>query len=456
MFSLYLSDLTQQDRQCIYNTIEAYLTITPHEVIGKLFTSLGSKIINPNENVEYIIDIACLFVPYIDISSVELLYKAIQPYFYSDNHSLQKRSIKLLSTMLSNHRVLVAQNIENILDMLNNTTLKSNSSKVLRLRLIEIIMKDIVDFDQHNKILSQLISEIIIATKENKKQRNLAISILRNEGIYYTTNNNMKMLIQFFLVGLTLDPHVVSCSLNALTIVIIYHEVEQTLFKDLISTSFELLESPHKEVISQALGFLKVLVRKIDLPILLELSQSVVKKLLSFSDENTRFKHTNEIKLVFTKLMRRIDPQEILKFVPGRYKKFVNAIRKLESQNQKKKENSKMVFEKKKKEEDEDEDLEINFNETENTPGTWIIEGKTDDDILDFLGTNANKHISLSNPNKTKKKRKYDETFEVDDTGRMIIEEEKEEEKLETEDSGEQIENPRKKARISKKERSSR
>jgi len=112
-----------------------------------------------------------------------------------------------------------------------------------------------------------------------------------------------------------------------------------------------------------------------------------------------------------------------------------------------------MVFEKKKKkkEEDEDEDLEINFNETENTPGTWIIEGKTDDDILDFLGTNANKHISLSNPNKTKKKRKYDETFEVDDTGRMIIEEEKEEEKLETEDSGEQIENPRKKARISKK-----
>jgi len=35
--------------------------------------------------------------------------------------------------------------------------------------------------------------------------------------------------------------------------------------------------------------------------------------------------------------MRRTDPQEILQYVPVKYKKFVNAIRKAEVKNQKKK-----------------------------------------------------------------------------------------------------------------------
>jgi len=150
--------------------------------------------------------------------------------------------------------------------------------------------------------------------------------------------------------------------------------------------------------------------------------------------------------------MRRVDPQEIMNYVPGRYKKFVNAIRKLENQNQKKKEKEYKMKIDKENEEDE-EDLNLKFNEVEDSSGTWIIEGKTDDDILDFLGTTANKHISLTNPNKTKKKRSFDESFEVDEEGRMIIEEEEEKddnEGLDSEDSNEQIENPKKKMRIDK------
>jgi len=139
------------------------------------------------------------------------------------------------------------------------------------------------------------------------------------------------------LIGLTLDPHVVACTLNSLRIILIYHEVNQ--LKDLITTSYELLESPHNEIVSESLGLLKVIVRKLELPILLEMIQGIIKKLLSFSDEKTRFKHTNEIKLVFTKLMRRVDHSEIMSLVPGRYRKFVNTIRRAEAQNQKKKEN---------------------------------------------------------------------------------------------------------------------
>jgi len=103
------------------------------------------------------------------------------------------------------------------------------------------------------------------------------------------------------------------------------------------------------------------------------------------------------------------------------------------------------------KEKEDEEDLDINIKEVEDSSGTWIIEGKTDDDILDFLETKANKHISLTNPNKSEK-RKYEESFEYDDEGRMIIEEEDEEigDDLQLEDSeDEEIEKPRKKLKLS-------
>jgi ribosomal RNA-processing protein 12 len=206
------------------------------------------------------------------------------------------------------------------------------------------------------------------------------------------------------------------------------------MMKNLINTCFQLLESEHREVVSQSLSLLKIIVRKVDIEVIKEMNQSITKKLLSFGkDLKSRFRYTNQIKLVFLKLMRRIDPQEVLQYVPVKYKKFVNIIRKAEVKNQKKKKDKFDRYNNKKLKEEiseEEDDIDINIDNSEDQIGTWISEGQSDDDILDFLASDAAKHITKTNPNR-KKKRKLEEEFKTDSEGRMIIEESDDDEIME-------------------------
>jgi len=90
----------------------------------------------------------------------------------------------------------------------------------------------------------------------------------------------------------------------------------------------------------------------------------------------------------------------------------------------------------------------------EDNTGTWIIEGKTDDDVLDFLASSANKHIVKKNPKKNNKRKLDDQEFEKDEQGRMIIEDEDDND-VDMEDSGEDedmiSENPPKRFKLSTK-----
>jgi len=173
--------------------------------------------------------------------------------------------------------------------------------------------------------------------KKQKKQKNLAVAIFKNEGLYYSSKNNIKMFIDFLIAGLTMDHHIISCTLLSLETIILNYNVESNILNDLINSCSELLDSQNKEVVTQSLNLLKILVRKLDLPLLFGISPDLVKRLSSFNTQEVRFRHRAQLKLVFTKIIRRVDPNEIMKYVPPKTKNFVNAIRKAEMQKQKKK-----------------------------------------------------------------------------------------------------------------------
>jgi len=61
----------------------------------------------------------------------------------------------------------------------------------------------------------------------------------------------------------------------------------------------------------------------------------------------------------------------------------------------------------KEEEEDSSEEEEINLIERKpkDTDGTWVLEGKTDDQIIDFLESSASKHVVSSDPSKVRKKK---------------------------------------------------
>jgi len=86
--------------------------------------------------------------------------------------------------------------------------------------------------------------------------------------------------------------------------------------------------------------------------------------------------------------------------------------------------------EKDEEEEDDDSDSENELFDTKpkTTDGTWVVEGKTDDEIIDFLESSATKHVVSSDPAKSTQKRNVDNIFQKAEDGRFIVEDMEEEE----------------------------
>jgi len=62
------------------------------------------------------------------------------------------------------------------------------------------------------------------------------------------------------------------------------------------------------------------------------------------------------------------------------------------------------------------------FDQPKKTEGTWVVEGKTDDEIIDFLESSASKHVVSTDPAKSNQKQNAGNIFQKSDDGRFIVE----------------------------------
>jgi len=393
--------------------------------------------------VSRLTDITAIFIPHLEMKNLEVLFRTIRPQITSEDIHLQKKTYKVLVSICNYHRMLVGSNFEELLKILDETEprLNNNATKKLRLRLMLIMFQERKTLDIDT--LKKLLPEIILNCKEsNVGSREASFEVIKflGEQSVQLGQDNLKILCNILSAGLALDTRFIAatwCTLGYL--VKLFHKTLDTDFKrELIQTSFLFLQSPHREVIHSAIDFVQTALGVLSSDTI-TLCVPDLMKMLATWDQATQSKFHNNLKAVFEKLLRKLPYEDLSIHVP--WISLLQSIRKTMTRTQKKKKGEKGKKDNKAKEDkktkkhdaevedkysgslsESDNEIEMQDTKPKATDGTWIVEGKTDGEIIDFLESSASKYVVSSDPAKLNRKRKTVTSFDKSDDGRFIVE----------------------------------
>eukprot|EP00607_Mallomonas_marina_P010768 CAMPEP_0182422768 /NCGR_PEP_ID=MMETSP1167-20130531/8548_1 /TAXON_ID=2988 /ORGANISM="Mallomonas Sp, Strain CCMP3275" /LENGTH=135 /DNA_ID=CAMNT_0024601105 /DNA_START=22 /DNA_END=426 /DNA_ORIENTATION=- len=114
---------------------------------------------------------------------VTLLFRTIRPLLsVQESLSLQKRAYLVLEAMLQQHSEILHESETrlSILSVMSDSLLLSHvSARHMRLRCIEVLLKEMNE-DEVNQACSTVLGEVLICQKDaNKKTRDSAVAVLR-------------------------------------------------------------------------------------------------------------------------------------------------------------------------------------------------------------------------------------------------------------------------------------
>ncbi|KAI9792461.1 MAG: hypothetical protein M1816_002345 [Peltula sp. TS41687] len=382
LFNVY-SETLPQNRSFILRCINAYLSITSEEELMNTFTKVLSLFetsldeAGPQTQAEKqkqskaatkmppmshtFMDVVITMAIYLPRASFSTLFQTFSVIILKDDDpQLQKKAYKLIPRLAESdigRTALQERNTELQELLLESAAKVSASAKRDRLTAIARVVEYLPSPDLH--FIPSILSEVVISAKEvNEKARTAAFDLLVamgekmkqggtvvNRKVPHMPNDAPDVqasLEEYFtmlsagLAGST--PHMISASITALTRTL-YHfreSLPEALLTDLVSTLDLFLTSNNREIVRSVLGFVKVCVISLPIPLMLPRLESLIPNLIGWSHEHkARFKE--KVKHIMERIIRRFGIEIVEKWCPQDDRKLVTNIRKTRERRRRKK-----------------------------------------------------------------------------------------------------------------------
>ncbi|MQM05498.1 hypothetical protein Taro_038315 [Colocasia esculenta] len=392
-FFSVLSDIFFKDSKdsggCLQALIHEFASVSDKKLVKKLFTHTMYKLLKVIQEINgldqnkisssmqvdasfsessllvkraLLLDLAISLLPGLEIEEIDCLFTAIKPGFKDKEGLIQKKTYKILSTILKDRDDFLQCKLDELLGMMVEVLPDCHfSAKRYRLDclyyLIVHISKVSMDVDyfiyiylehgaseeRKHTIVSSYLTEIILALKEpNKKTRNRAYDMLVEIGHACgdeEQGGKKEHLQHFFnmvaggLAGET--PHMISAAIKGLArLAYEFSDLLGTAY-NLLPSTFLLLQRENREITKANLGFLKVLVARTQADGLHEHLKSIVEGLLKWRDD-TKNHFKAKVKLLIEMLVKKCGLDAVKAVMPEQHLKLLTNIRKITERKERK------------------------------------------------------------------------------------------------------------------------
>lgn len=436
LFNLYTTEPKgsheESVRLAVFDTIKIYLQISEKELCETLYQKAIEKLKDPHItcfNRHALLDISRILIPFVNESSIQLLFDYCLPLLQTSDKTIQKKSYRVLEEMCQNNsnycETFIKNHIQELKELLLASLLSlSPPSKAPRLRCLRNIVcqlnNDNIDF------VKSIIPEAVFCVKESaEKIREAAYSLIVEIGNCFLRWNSgnpseaIRHYVEMLLAGLTGNPHFISATLLCLGRVLF--EFKDKMPSDVIYLLIEdaslLLSSSSREIVKSVLSFIKSLFASLETSDLIQYVEIIVKNLIKSISKDGQRQLRFKAKEIFTRLIRKFGFDMISKLIPESHKKYITNIHKTEARKQKNKIDKSKTL---KYNVNEDSDMDYSndenrhINSVSKSTEEWIEENN--EEIIDFLDSRINKKILATKPKKMEK-----EEFKTAPDGRLII-----------------------------------
>ncbi|SCU78672.1 LADA_0A06832g1_1 [Lachancea dasiensis] len=478
LFNVY-TQTAPNARGYILEAVEVVLKITPAEELTKTFDNVCGLLKNAfdEENGKgkansssmrmsaTLLDLIIAMTSFVPETSYSALLSIFNTTVNSSDALTQKRAYRIIAKLSesekSSHAVLnYISDIENIIIQSGQNTL--TSARAMRLNAINILVQ-LLPLD-HAEVIIQLVSEVILASKENnEKTREAAFNTLismankmsqdgctmrlsKVPGYEPTTPPQPASVAEFFKItsaGLIGESqHMVSATVTAYSCLVFEFksQVSPDILMDIYDTIELYLTSNSREIVKSAIGFAKVCCLALPEELMKPKIPSLLPKLLRWSHEHTgHFKA--KVKHIIERLIRRYGYEYIDQHFPEEDKRLLVNIRKTRDRSKRKAETTPGVAPKLADSNSKgsrfmsalDEAIyESSDNEELNDDGAlggkekgkrFIVE--SNENPLDLLDAQTLAHISSTRPkkfdHKARNKAAGNEVFNFDADGKLTL-----------------------------------
>ncbi|KAG6040595.1 hypothetical protein E4U41_007789 [Claviceps citrina] len=385
LFNVYTQTLPQS-RGPILQTVNAFLSVTPHQEVmdtfdrvSKMLASELEKAQKPSDKdrgdkgpkgkehmpstAQTLMDLVITISAYLPRESFAALFEIATVIMHKgDEPQLQKKAYKLIPRLAASElgKAALGERSAELQQLLISSSEKvSAPARRERLAAIAALLPFVPDDSLH--FIPAVLSEVVISCKENNERaRETAYGLLVQMGQRMMDANGARIdnskvahmpddapaatanieeyltMVSAGLAGST--PHMISASITAISRLLFEFRSslsEQTL-SDLVQTMDLFLTSNNREIVKSCLGFVKVCVISLPVELMMPRLATLVPNLLVWSREHkSHFKA--KVKHILERMVRRFGYDLVHKHCPEPDRKLLVNIRKTKERTKKKK-----------------------------------------------------------------------------------------------------------------------
>uniref|UniRef100_A0A8D0H602 Ribosomal RNA processing 12 homolog n=1 Tax=Sphenodon punctatus TaxID=8508 RepID=A0A8D0H602_SPHPU len=451
-------------RRSILDTVRAYLTITEPQLLSGFLEKASTKLTSPDSS-EFtrlsILDLIVAMAPYAEEPALRSLYRTIQPSLQSKERSLQKKGYRVLEEVCASSRPpcqsFVRSHLEELQSsLLDSLTRTASPAKRPRLKCLFHVVKQLTA--EHEAFVTALVPEVILCTKEvSVGARKNAYALLVEMGRAFlrfgpTAHDATQRFLLLIYAGLTGSVTMISCTVLALARLLFEfrEHVGAAALEQLLQHVCLLLGSRTRDVVKSALSFLKVTLLLLDTAQLGRHLQPLLEAVGAMTDDMRRH-FRMKLRNLLSRLIRKFGFEPVRALLPDSYRKVLLNIRKAEARSRKQKARKEAAAAGEEEEvapaqtkgdsieeilADSDSELESEDAQCGQKASrkqvlrrrnqAWLKEGEGDEP-LNFLDPNVAQRVLATKPGAGQAGRTSHD-FTVSADGRLVIQEEEEEE----------------------------
>lgn len=467
------------DRLAALETIRLYLRLAEEKAICSYFCKAQERVFNsPDESDATrlaLLDLLICMVGHVNKDSLQSAYQDSKPMLSSPNPRMQKKAYRLLNEIFASSTevclAFVDEKLPEIKAMLiDNLASSSPSSKGARLKCIESILKLLGSKEKYTAeecitFLRDILPEVILCTRDKKKVRVAAFSILVTAGNTYceiaariTSGNTeyvrqsaLREYFEISMAGLGGSVVAITASICALSRLIYEFKssISSQLLDDCIDKVCVLLGTNTRQITKSALGFVTVLLTILDRATLAQHLNAIIGALFEWKSE-TRRHFRFKVKKILERFVRKFGFDVIYSMVPKDHQKQLSNLKKT-TERKKRQQNARQQgepagddddtsinakksgsFEDLLADSDSEEDIDKHMSNKKNFGTSWLAEGH--DEPVNLLEQSVSRNIIASDPRKYEKMSGTSHSFATAADGRMIIGNESDEDAKDDED----------------------
>ena len=269
----------------VSEAIAALAPATPPNVRATLFKQLMQKMLTvsqpappspdaaaPDTHAQAVVlcELALALLPSLDIASVTLLYRVVQPMVKMDESAaLQKRAYKILCSICETHATFVQEpaRLSELLGLLAASLVTCHtSSRQMRLRCLAAISSNLPPAHaERTRVVGSVIGEVTVCLKDaNRKTRDAAALLLFSMARAHA--GGVPAFVQQVVGALAAKTtHMRSAAVLALARLVHQFRAEgvEPLITDLISTVLLLIDDPSRELAKAIVIFIHAAIRAV-------------------------------------------------------------------------------------------------------------------------------------------------------------------------------------------------